>query len=381
MDVLHRGFDGLDVSFQGQISPELCAALDAAKAQAAEDKRDVLLEWNGAKMHVAETGARGGYAFRASTGPFGATWFFKKPNPRDPWGVRVSLNSLGLAVHGLGQARADLFAFLDALGIATRQQGVSIGRVDYAVDILAPDLILDPECFVMHSQSTRADHVEGADMQVHGRSGRVTSVTVGKMPGRQVIVYDKRAEVIAKGKAPWWTIWNAAREASGQSPLDLANVGRSRIWRVELRAGKKHLYDRWRIRTWADLDQRLGDVMARSLEAVRYCDACTDSNRARWPDTPLWQTVRRAVEGDLFELRAYADPDLVRAVYRQAQDQLLQGQMTGLLIGRAALHGQAFDDLPTFASEAGRDIGKMIRAEPERFEQKLGRAKGRYVFI
>lgn len=198
MDVIHRGFDGLDVSFEAQIDKDFAATLEDAKAQAAEDRADALLDHRGVKMHVAETGARGGYAYRADTGPLGATWFFKKPNARDPWGVRVSCKSAGLACFGLGATRMHLLDTLARLGVAAAEGAEAIGRVDYAVDVLAPGFALEPEAFVMHSQATRADHL---DVSVHGRSSRVSSVTVGKMPGRQVIVYDKRAEVIAKKKS------------------------------------------------------------------------------------------------------------------------------------------------------------------------------------
>ncbi len=381
MEVLHRGFDGLDLSFQGHVSPEFCEALESAKAEASEARRDALLQFNGMKMHVGETGARGGYAFRASTGPFGATWFFKKPNQRDPWGVRVSVNSLGLAVFGLGRVRADLYAFLDALGIATAPQGVSIGRVDYAVDILAPDLILDPDCFVMHSQCTRADHIEGVDVQVHGRSGRVTSVTIGKMPGRQVIVYDKRAEVIAKHKSAWWEIWNANREAAGRNPLVASDASASRVWRVELRAGKRHLHDRWRIRTWADLDERLGDVKAATLDAVRYCEPMGDTNRSRWPDADIWQIARREISRDLFELRTHAEPDRVKAVYREQKRREVETQIDGLLVTEASLRGCKPTDFERHLRRFGFAASERAKSHRDPIDERLQRAGEKYVFL
>src|SRR5688500_16451434 len=126
MEVIYRGFDGLDVAFQGNIPAGLAAKLAEAKDRASAERQDVLIEHNGVKMHVAESGARGGYAFRCDTGPNGATWFFKQPNRSDPWGARVSVKSLALALYGLGGVRARLYAFLDALGIPTSAEGVSI---------------------------------------------------------------------------------------------------------------------------------------------------------------------------------------------------------------------------------------------------------------
>ena len=72
---------------------------------------------------------------------------------------------------------------------------------------------------------------------------------IGKMPGREVTVYDKRADLIAKGKPEWWTIYNDLRKADGKPVLDPTDRASSQIWRVEVRAGKDHLKDRWGITT------------------------------------------------------------------------------------------------------------------------------------
>jgi len=71
-------------------------------------------------MHVNSSGGPGGYTYRCDTGSFGGTWFFKKPNHRDPWGIRVSSKALPLALHGLGGVRSNMFEFLDALTAAFR---------------------------------------------------------------------------------------------------------------------------------------------------------------------------------------------------------------------------------------------------------------------
>lgn len=381
MDLLYQGFDGLDVSFKGQISDALCITLEAAKVEAQQRHRSSPVNHNGVALLVSESGAKGGYAFTASTGTFGATWFFKKANARDPWGIRVSCNSFNLAINGLGQVRADLYGIMDLLGITKTLGGVSIGRVDYALDFLAPSFVLVPEQFVMHSNANRADHVEHPEVSINGRSGRVTSVTVGKMPGRQVILYDKRAEVIAKHKVGWWEIWNATRARSGAPPLDRENPAESRIWRVELRAGKRHLKDDWNIRTWADLDNQLGDLMACMLDAIRYTQPTADSNRSRWTDNYLWKLVRQKTDGDLFEMRNYADPDKVKLVQKQEHDQLLASQMLGLLISRAAVHGIEEDKLQAFATAIGHNMADSISDAKERFGTKLALAKNRIAIL
>lgn len=378
IELLYRGFDGLDVSFQGQITTKFADALDAAKTQAAKFHRTQPLEWNGIVLAVFETGARGGYAFSATTGEFGATWFFKRPNLHDPWGVRVSCSSFLLATKGLGGTRSCFYVTMASLGIALQPNAESIGRVDYALDYLIPDFALKPENFVMHSNARRADHHEIHEIGVNGSSGRVTSVTVGKMPGRQVIVYDKRAEIIAKRKTAWWEIWDATREKGGLPTLARDRPADSPIWRVEIRAGKHHLKERWRMSSWQDLDTRFGDLVAASLDAIRYALPSGDSNRSRWPDDLLWQSVREEAKEDLFEMRNFADPNLMKSVQRDEHDKLLAQQMTGLLTTRAAILGLPANGLSDFAELTGGQMAYNIEQEPERYAKKLANAVGRY---
>jgi len=381
IELLYRGFDGLDVSFLGQITTKFADALDAAKIQAQKFRQPEPLEWNGIAMTVSESGARGGYAFQASTGAFGATWFFKKPNIYDPWGLRVSCSSFLLATKGLGGARAYIYEVMEALEIALQPEAESLGRVDYALDFLIPEFTLTPEHFVMHSNARRTDHHETNEFDVVGPSGRVTSVTVGKMPGRQVNVYDKRAEIIAKRKAAWWVIWDAARAKEGFPSLVRDRPSEAPIWRVEIRGGKRHLKDRWAITTWQDLDNRFGDMVAACLDMIRYAMPSGDSNRSRWPDSPLWHAVRCAADEDLFEMRNYADPDLIKAVQRDEHDKLLAQQMTGLLTTRAGILGIEGDALAGFATRAGKQMAQTIEQEPERFAHKLLAAAARYRVI
>jgi hypothetical protein len=378
MDAIYRGFDGLDVSFAAQISHGFCRALETAKEEAQRTHNQAFLEWNGVPMLVSESGARGGYAFLVSTGTFGGTWFFKRPSPKDPWGVRVSCGSFQLALEGLGRTRTDLNRLLNQLGVSVRAAGESIGRVDYAIDFLAPGFELVPDQFVMHSNANRADHVEPLATTINGRSGRVSSVTVGKMPGRQIIVYDKRAEVIAKRKLGWWEIWDRALQSKNLPPLDRENAAQSTIWRVELRAGKHHLKERWGVRTWSDLDARFGDMMMTMADAIRYTQPGRDTNRSRRPNSRLWENVREEISSDLLEMRSFAEPDLIKRVQREAHNQLLARQMIGLLTTRAGICGVPSDGLANFAILAGIEMGTEIEDRKEAFERKLARVCDRY---
>lgn len=375
---LYRGFDGLDVSFQAQIPNEFAAQLQVAKEHALANSSDTCMPYSGLFLMVAATGAKGGYSYRVSTGKTGATWFFKKPNARDPWGVRVSCSSLMLAQYGLGESRSRIYGTMDQLGIRYSENAESIGRVDYAVDILAPALTLKPETFVMHSNSNRADHFEEDSLRAHGKSGRVTSVTVGKMPGRQIIVYDKRAEAIARRKWAWFEIWNATLRRLGFNELNENEPTSSRVWRTEIRAGKTHLKERWNIRSWANLDERLGDMMIDATEAIRMAEPTSDTNRSRWSNCHFWDAVRTELSDDLFEMRNFAPPEVIKRIHRESHLQLLYKQSLGLMVTQAAIEGISADCIATYAKSLGDRYARDILKDAQKVEAKLQRCAERY---
>src|SRR6056297_631424 len=160
MRVVHRGFDTLHLSIQKSIPPDLLEYL-AAQKEAAEGSREAVpVTFNGTDFNLAPYGGKG-YSFLLEDGPLGAQWAFKKPNPKDPWGVRVVIGSTFLATQGLGVARAYIADTMDALGMPFKTDQVSIGRADFCVDILAPDFELEPGNFAMRSPTNRADYHSG----------------------------------------------------------------------------------------------------------------------------------------------------------------------------------------------------------------------------
>jgi hypothetical protein len=92
----------------------------------------------------------------------------------------------------------------------------------------------------------------------------------------------------------------------------------------------------------------------------------------------LWEQVRGHSAEDLFEMRNFASPDLIKRVQLDAHDQLLENQMKGLLVSRAALRDMPVDQLATFAAKAGRDMASEISGARSRYEKKLAAASDRY---
>ncbi|MFP1646692.1 hypothetical protein [Pontitalea aquivivens] len=384
MRIIHQGFDTLTLSIQANIPPDLFDYLDAERDKAEETRAPVLISYGGAEFSLSNHGGNG-YRFILKGGPLDMTWFFKKPNAKDPWGIRLNIGSTLLATQGLGYARAYIDKTLERLGIRYGAHQVSIARADFCVDVLAPGFNLVPENFVIHSHTNRADYQtfeEEEDRRSNGKSGRFTSVTVGKMPGRQVIVYDKRREVIDHRKPIWWDIWNANLERDGLPPLDPEDRAASQVWRIEIRAGKALLKDRWQIRQWAEFDALFGDVVTEAMQKIRYCEPDpTDTNRARWPDHPIWELVSEAAEGDLTEMRSYLDPQKVKHVHREDHIRLIMALLTGNATTLAALEGVPEARLADHMAGLGLRLKEAVRADPERAANKLEEAKGRYRFV
>ncbi|UXX82216.1 hypothetical protein [Roseovarius pelagicus] len=398
MTVLHRGFDTLALAVRANISAELFEYLQAEKDRADEERREVLIDYNGVKLHLKAYGGHG-YHFIASGGPDGATWFFKKPNAKDDWGIRLSFGSSFMALNGLGRAKTHVEDTLQRLGVRFGPDDVSISRADFCVDIHAPGFVLNPEQFVMHSAADRRDHLVETEKSVNGKSGRVTSVTIGGSRNRQVIAYDKRAEVIAHSKTYWWDIWNhtlrnmdagqprnvtlhrADTPPASLSP-DPAHADANRVWRVEFRAGKDLLKDTWGIRTWQQFFDRFGDLCRQSGEVVRYTQPDpADSNRARWPNHPLWEIVCAEMNDDLVEMRSGADPHPMKEVHREEHISLIFRNVLGCSITLAALHGRQQDELPGMFTDLAAQMQARVKADPGKTAKQLHAAKERYVFI
>lgn len=157
MRIVHRGFDRLELSIEANIPPELFEYLDPIREEAEDARETRAVSYGGAEFDLLPHGVQG-YRFILQSGPLPVTWFFKKPNARDPWGIRIVVGSLFLATQGLGMVRAYTAKTLERLGVRYGPRQVSIGRTDFCVDILAPEFELTPENFVIHSHTNRADH-------------------------------------------------------------------------------------------------------------------------------------------------------------------------------------------------------------------------------
>ena len=378
MTIIHTGFDGIDLALKTIVPIELVEFLEEGKATAQELMTDVWGTFAGLDIQSGQSGKRGGYAFTFRAYEFGATWFAKKPRASDPWGLYVSIGSRELALNGLDRTRQKLNALLIQLGFQLPHDGVSINRVDFAVDVLAPGFVLDPDAFVFHSRANRKAIAEFETEEMNGHSGRTTSVTIGKMPGRQVIVYDKREEAMKRRKYEWPLIWNANLQAAGLGPINLSNRALSQVWRVELRLGKEALRNRKDIRGWGSLHEHLQAEMDQLAQDVTLTVPSTDSNRSRWPLHPLWPTTQEAVATRLFEHVGTVPPEAVREIDLKEKQLDLLKLIVANSVTLAFLEGLGPDDFEDFTETLPDMILGYLGQHPRGIEERFQGAATKY---
>lgn len=373
MKLIYRNFDGLDVSFKGAMPADVLKMLAIGKAHAQEHREDCLIHLGHkyTPVHVAETGMRGGYAFRFDTGPFGATWAIADSLDAERWNIRASIKSLALADGGYQGAKKqllDLLTDLCAVGEDEDLPKERISRFDFCMDFAMSHFQPDPERVVCHSHTTRRVHRSWEGETVN-RGKRIESLTIGKMPGRQVILYDKTREIIAHGKPYWWEYWNL-------DPQQYTDE----VWRVEVRAGKGDL-DTWNLRTFDDLERIAGVVINSTLSAIRYTEPNGDIQASRWPLHPLWGACLNAANDALAPYTSAVTRGKVIEGLRGEVIERFTNLFPGLLASYTHLLGHDISELPTILERLERDVLRYARNHPRAMEVKFQRAVDRYALL
>lgn len=379
-EIVHSGFDGLKFTIETDIPPELRQVLFEAKAEATRTNRDTIIERNGIPFGVRRSG---GMAFSVHTGDLGAEWYFLDPEnrPANNPGVTVDFRAYLLATGGLTAAREHFEACMAALGIPYAETQLRLSRVDFAVDILAPWFEPEHEALVLPPGTRNRAFREADSSETFSVNARVQGLTAGQVNNRQLVIYDKRAEIIAKHKPGWKKIWDTTRANAGRPELDLAEPDESRVWRFELRMGSKCLRRRWEMRNWFDLGATVGDAYAEFRERIRYCIPQADPNRSRWPTHELWEMVGDVLSRDLRDMRSGVLPSEVRTVDREALMRRLDGLIFGNMLSRAAAEGIDADELEGFIKRHTARLLQLSREFPVPIDERLAKAQGRYRFL
>lgn len=386
MERIYSNFDGLDVAFQGIFPKDVREKLKEAKEQAQKTQSDCLcyIGKKNTPVLVGETGSRGGYAFRFDTGPDGETWFVKDSDKRNDWCIRVSTKSQALALYGYEGVKERLWAHLGNFGAVgpyridtkTKQPNETpietISRVDYCFDFVSKDFKPNAEHIVCHARSKRQSTGQLSTTPIDTvQTGEIIeTLRIGKMPNKQITIYNKTREVSVKAdKKFFWDVW-----AIDQDSFE------DQIWRVEIRAGKNEL-KKWNINRFKDLEARIGDLFKKTLKGIRYVVPCTDSNVSRWPNSALWEMCTIALETILDPYISNADPATVKEAYRESLKaqrlKMIEGLIPGLM---AALDKEPYEIEETLIY-INKEIHENIRQAPNRFAEKCEKAKEKIVFL
>lgn len=359
MEIVHSGFDTLDVAFMGALSERSRRRLSDAKERAKGEGMPVEFSFGKISGMVAPKGtqAQQGYAYIFDTGPDGEIWTFKDNGEPSEWNIRVSVRAARIAIDGLAATEKRLWETLETMGAKVLEE--SISRIDYAVDIVAPDFVLDPDCVIAHNRCLIDCH-DGGEWTQKRRARRWETVTVGKMPGRQVTIYDKRREVMNGNKVHWFEIWQTSREECPQ------------IWRVEVRAGKDHLKD-WNITSFADLRARMGDMFNDAMASVRLLERSPvdGENVSRVKQAELWHVASVAISKAVRDHVSGASRGRIRVERRKVVEIGYLRQLRGLAIGYAVSKGMSLKDCKA-------DLSGDVKNQLEEWLSDLGNAVGPY---
>jgi len=378
-DILHAGFDGLKVTVEAFISSKVREKLFAAKEEASATMRDASANVNGIDIAVRRSGGKN---VSAHTGEYGAEMRLLDPDAQKGFepGITIDFRAFKLATDGLEGAQRYFEQLMQALEVNYVDTQMRVARVDFAVDFLAPWFEPDPDALILPARTGKRAFMEEDTKESFYANTQVTGVTAGKVNNRQLIIYDKRAEVIAKRKPGWLTIWNHTRARENKPLVNLKDRDTSRVWRFEARMGSKCLRRRWEIRSWDDLDAMIGDAFAEFSGKIRYAIPQHDPNRSRWPNHELWDQVSKVYETNLGQYRSGVLPDTVRTVNREEHKRMLDRSIFGTILTRAAAEGVPEEGLEQYLKRYIPALFKDAETHPVSIETRLDKAAARYRF-
>jgi hypothetical protein len=374
MKVLHANFDWLGVAFKGALPLECLEALARARADAETRKEPVTIELGPGKklVRVFETGMRGGYRYSLDTGSDEARWCFKHSTDPDQWNILLTVHPGCFVERGYEGAKTLIHETAEAFGLVLGEE--SINRVDYAIDIDAPDLRLNPALMVAPKgtktdvRTGQRDEADNEDIHFIYSGRTVNTITTGMMPGRQVTIYNKRRQAIDKKKMFWFEVWDI-------DPKDRSH----NIFRTEVRLGKRELKDRWAIKTFDDLEAGFGDAILEAINSIRMvAPNQTDSNITRQALHPYWEFVTAEFAKRLDWTRAGLVRGQVRAIERSQATAQAENMLFTYAARKAILDGEdadaVLDKLPQIANTAAR---RYLDRSREKAAKSLQNTKSR----
>lgn len=369
MQILRAGVDSLYLAIKATLPVPLLAQLAKAKELAAAERRAIPFTLpGGIEASVAPSGASGGYAFVWDTGPLGGIWSCRQTADKPDWNLFAKPHATALLAGGFGAVTNELLGHVERIG--GRQLEHSINRIDYAIDIRDDGFIPELPNFIAHARMKRTPHWEPRPGEKDGAiftGRRLESVTVGRMPGRQLIIYDKTVEARVRRKPHFFEAW-------GISPEDK----NARVWRLELRLGKHELKDHRQISMVGDLPTKLRPALLELLNKVRYVlPGQSNANVSRQRLHPIWElAVEHVARADLLDGLGEIDPTRLLEITNAMIIENCQRLVVGNAVGLGAALGFGDDAISDRLAEVVADVIRQANGT-EAFRRSLNRARDR----
>ena len=378
-EILYQGVDTLDVAIKGALPQSIIDELEAAKIEAEKMHNDkqgygITLGPNKLKLFVKSHGSRGGFRYVFVDDPTGAIFSVKADTNPENWNFFVSARALGLLCRTYEGMKAHMENVLKSMGAQIKEVGIN--RIDYAVDIAATNFELDIYNFVaprlagispyyaterdLDDQGDKRPKSEKLPVGTVLRGGRFESMTIGKMSGRQVIVYDKLKAAKNLKTAFWFDVW-------GIDPNDPS----IQVWRVEIRGGKDaltKLIKKEQSRNYETIEAVLPKFLKKALDDIRYVTNKDEvSNISRATVHPLWFAAQGAVKA-LPERKGPALPQsYALELMRQERVAMAIAQGFGNLNNLFTLEGYAPEEIakcyPEMLAKKARDYSDALGSE------------------
>jgi hypothetical protein len=357
--LLGHGFDTIQVSFQTRTPDALAAAIGEAQQTARETRQPqpVVLGPGKVRGEVLRHGGGGGDAI-FSTGELGEMYFFKLAQKGDEWGVTVKIRALALLCYGLPVALERMWARAKGLGLQVR--GYSLGRIDYRFDVQTDvEFALEEKCLIRPNRTLVRpfeaisrnhpiwDWSDNPDVRRLLRGTRIETLMVGKIGnGIQVVIYDKRAELIA-------TRNSALLESYGLASTD----PNWRLWRVEIRFAGDVLKRRWNVRDLPALRQNLHPMLDRALKRVRYVNPGQDHiPEPRRSIHEFWRMVTAAVPLATCEQPSQFASQRAEFLIEEERRRSLKANIEGCSLGLAAMQTTSPSRVAELAPQLAREV-------------------------
>lgn len=302
---LASGVDALYISGKSLLPPALTGRLEASRAVAAELDDTVEVELGGQTWRL-QGGSRQKYRFvlLSEFGWFGLTESASLPT--------VWVQPKAILLHAVGPADA-LRCFTDPIEAELGQIPWKASRVDLQSDWQGMSLHRDLSDVFVGRAKARSIYEDGE---------LCTGFTFGAGKGGGIYgrIYDKTAEIAAKGGDYWFDVW--AERYDRSTP----------VHRVEFQWGRQALRT-MQVSSPDEVLSAVGDLWRESTHNwLTLRTPTADQTRARWPLAPWWEAVQQsALAHDPIGVARLKEAD------RQGALRLLLPQLNGYA-SSAAVH-------------------------------------------